>query len=292
MADIAHGELQRALEVSRASRSQTWRCAIFIGVYTVGLVSSGQLLASLAAACVAMAAWVLAIDMRPRKFWLDLFKHGVRMEHMGPTLRAGLSLSTAVALASLSLMVGRWAAMRAGDLETLAASALAGTMASLVAVIIGATHQFSLTQARSQLAQGGTAALGAWSRAVTWRLHMAFAALVLAWLATAIAVHDFAPALTAHHIRTGLQDTVLVLAGCFLAGGWLSVLCFADTLLLYLMGRNSAILLVAVVQVVTAGTASLLLYPLMGWSAIGVAELLRGLAFIAAMKYVVRRLYR
>jgi hypothetical protein len=292
MADIMHGELQRALEVSRAARSQTYRCAIFIGVYTVCMVSSGQLLASLALACVAMAVWVLVVDMRPRKFWRDLLVHGAHLEHVGPTLKAGLLLSSAVAVMSLSLMVGRWAAMRAGDIETLGAAALAGTMASLVAVILGATHQFSITQARTQLAMGGTTAFRAWSGTVTRRLHMAFAGLTLAWLAAAIVAHELGPALPGHHLRSGMQDTVVVLAGCFLAGGWLSALCFADTMLLYLMRRNGPILLVSIFQLGAAAAVSLALYPQLGWVAIGVAEILRGLTFVAATRYVVRRLDR
>jgi hypothetical protein len=84
LADIMHGELQRAMELSRAARSQTYRCAIFIGVYTVGMVSSGQLLLSLVFALVAIAGWVLAVDMRSRGFWRDLLTYGGGMDHVGP----------------------------------------------------------------------------------------------------------------------------------------------------------------------------------------------------------------
>jgi hypothetical protein len=290
VADIMHGELQRTMEMSRAARSQTYRCAIFIAVYTAGMVSTGQLLVSLVAACVAMAGWVLVADIRSRRFWRDLLTHGGNLDRVGPTLKAGLCLSTAVALSSLAVMVGRWAAMRAGDMETLAASALAGTMASLVAVVLGATLQFSLTQARSQLALGGTAAFRAWCSTVTRRLHVAFAGLTLAWAAAAVLAYDFGLPVPGHHLGSGMQETVFVLAGCFLAGGWMGVLCFTDILLLYLMRRHGAILFIALLQVAGAAAASLLLYPLVGWIAIGVAELARGLSFVVAARYATRRL--
>jgi hypothetical protein len=284
VADIMHGELQRAMEVSRASRSQTYRCAIFIGVYTVGMVSAGHLVVSLLAAAVAMAGWVLVVDMRPRRFWRDLLTHGGNLDHVGPTLKAGLALSMALALSSLSVMVGRWAAVRAGDTEVLAASALAGTMASIVAVLLVVTQQFCFTQARAQLDVGGIPACRAWCSTVTWRLHMAFAGLTLAWVAAAILVYDFGPPLPGHHLGIGMQNTIVVLAGCFLAGGWLSVLCFTDTLLLFLMRRHAAILFIAMLQVAAAAAASLLLYPLIGWIAIGVAELVRGFVYFVAVR--------
>jgi peptidoglycan/xylan/chitin deacetylase (PgdA/CDA1 family) len=289
VADIMHSELHRAMEVSRAARSQTYRCAIFIAVYTVGMVSSGQLLVSLLAAFVAMAGWVLVVDMRPRRFWRDFLARGGSLHHVGPTLRAGLCLSTALALSSLSVMVGRWAAVRAGDTEVLAASALAGTMASIVAVLLVVTLQFSLPQARTQLNAGGMTAFRAWCSTVESRLHMAFTALLLGWATAAMLVYDFGLPLPGHHLAVGMQHTVIVLAGCFLAGGWLNVLCFTDTLLQYLTLRHRAILLVAVVQVTAAAVASLLLYPLIGWIAIGVAELVRGLSFIIAVRYATDR---
>ena len=290
LADIMHGELQRAMELSRAARSQTYRCAIFIGVYTVGMVSSGQLLLSLVFALVAIAGWVLAVDMRSRSFWRDLLTYGGGMDHVGPTLKAGLCLSIAVAITSLSMMVGRWAAVRAGDTEVLAASALAGTMASIVTVLLVVSQQFSITHARSQLAVGGIPAFRAWCSTVSRRLHTAFAGLTLAWAAAAILVYDFGLTLPGHHLGIGMQSTVVVLAGCFLAGGWLSVFCFTDTLLLYLTLSHRAILLIAVLQVATAATGSLLLYPLVGWIAIGIAELVRGLSFVMAVRYTSRQL--
>jgi hypothetical protein len=67
------------------------------------------------------------------------------------------------------------------------------------------------------------------------------------------------------------------------------VLCFRDTLLLALLRRNAVILLIAVVQVIAAVCASLLLYPLLGWVAIGVAELLRGFSFFVAVRYAGQR---
>ncbi|WP_141509870.1 polysaccharide deacetylase family protein [Ramlibacter sp. WS9] len=290
VADIMHGELQRAMEVSRGARSQTYRCAIFISVYTVGMVSGGQLLLSLVAAAAAMAAWVVVVDMRPRRFWRDLLTQGGNLDQVGPTLKAGLSLSTALAFSSLSVMVGRWAAVRAGDTEVLAATALAGTMASIVAVVLVATQQYSFTPARAQLDAGGMPAFRAWCRAVTWRLHVAFAGLTLAWVAAAVLVYYFGLPVPGHHLGIGLQHTVVVLAGCFLAGGWLSVLCFADILLQYLMRRHGTILFIAMMQVAAAAAASMLLYPLMGWIAIGIAELVRGLTFIVAVRYTSRLL--
>lgn len=288
VADIMHAELQRAMEIRRASRSQTYRCAIFIGVYTAALLISGQLLASLLIALAAMGAWVLLVDMQPSRFQRDLLTHRGHMEHMGPTLKAGLCLSTAVALSSLSVMVGRWAAMRAGDMEAVAAAALAGTMASVVAVVLGATQQYSFTQARAQLAAGGIPAFRAWCSNVTSRLHLAFALLTLAWIGAVAIVYEFTLPLPGSHAR-GIQDMVAVLAGFFLAGGWLSVLCFRDTLLLALLRRNAVILLIAMVQVTAAVCGSLLLYPLLGWVAIGVAELLRGLSFFLAVRYAGQR---
>lgn len=187
-------------------------------------------------------------------------------------------------------MVGRWAAVWAGDTEVLAATALAETVASIVAVLLVVALQFSLTQARTQLSAGGMAAFRAWCATVTSRLHMAFAGLTLGWaVAAGFLVNEFAlPA--PGPLGVGMQQTVVVLAGCFLVGGWLNVLCFTDTLLQYLMQRHRAILLIAVVQVTAAAAASLLLYPLVGWIAIGVAELVRGLSFIVAVKYTTRRL--
>jgi hypothetical protein len=185
-------------------------------------------------------------------------------------------------------MVGRWAAMRAGDMEAVAAAALAGTMASVVAVVLGATQQYSFTQARAQLAAGGIPAFRGWCSNVTSRLHLAFAALTLAWIAAVAILYEFTLPLPGSHAH-GVQDMVAVLAGFFLAGGWLSVLCFSDTLLLALLRRNAVILLIAVVQVIAAVCASLLLYPLLGWVAIGVAELLRGLSFFLAVRYAGQR---
>ncbi len=290
VADIMHGELQRANEVSRASRSQIYRCTIFVGVYTAGMVFSGQLVFSLLAAFVAMAFWVLLVDMRPHRFWRDLMAHGDRVDQMGPTLKAGLTLSTALALTSLSVMVGRWAAVWAGDTEVLAASALAGTMASIVAVLLVVTLQFSLTPARAQLAGGGMTAYRAWCSTVTSRLHLVFAGLALAWAGAAFVVFDFGLPMPGNYPGVGMQKTVVVLAGCFLVGGWLNVICFTDTMLQYLLQRHKTILLVAVVQVTAAAVASLILYPVIGWIAIGVAELVRGLSFIVAVKYTASRL--
>jgi hypothetical protein len=235
-----------------------------------------------------MAAWVVVVDMRPRRFWRDLLTQGGNLDQVGPTLKAGLALSTALAFSSLSVMVGRWAAVRAGDTEVLAACALAGTMASIVAVVLVATQQYSFTPARAQLDAGGIPAFRAWCRTVSWRLHVAFAGLTLAWVAAAVLVYYFGLPVPGHHLGIRMQHTVVVLAGCFLAGGWLSVFCFTDILLQYLMRRHGTILFIAMTQVAAAAAASLLLYPLMGWIAIGIAELVRGLTFIAAVRYTSR----
>lgn len=291
VADILHGELQRAMELRRAARSQTVRCTIFIGVYTLGMVYSGHLVLSLAAAGLAMGAWVLAVDIGPGRFWRNLLTHGSSLDHLGPTLKAGVLLSTALALTSLSVMIGRWAALRADDTGVLAATALAGTMASIVAVVLSATQQYSLQGAREQLQRGGVGALRAWSGVVSRRLHVCFGALALAWVVAAVVVHASGWPVPGQHLGLHLQQTVIVLAGCFLAGGWLSVLCFPDTMELYLTQRHAGILLVALVQVIAAAAASLLLYPLLGWSAIGIAELARGVTFIAATKFSTRRRY-
>jgi hypothetical protein len=289
VADIMHGELHRAREVSRAARSQTLRCAIFIGVYTAGMVSSGRLLVSLIAAFAAMASWVLAVDMPPRSFWRDLLTRRGSLDEVATTFKAGLCLATALALSSLSVMVGRWAAEWAGDTEVLAASALAGTMASIVAVLLGMSLQFSLTQARAQLNAGGMTAFRTWCSRVQWRLHIAFAALVASWGIAAMLVYDFGLPLPGHPLAAGMQHTVIVLAGCFLLGGWLNVLCFRDTLLQHLTQRHRSILLIALLQVAAAAAASLLLYPLIGWIAIGIAELVRGLSFVIGVRYTAGR---
>lgn len=289
VAEIVHAELQRTTQVARASRSQTVRCAIFIGVYTIGLVISGRLLVSLLAALAAMAGWVALVDLRPGSFWRDLLAHRGGLSHFGPILKAGLALSTAVALSSLSVMVGRWAALRANDMEAVAAAALAGTVASVVAVILASTQQYSFVQARAKLGLGGIPAFRSWSSSVTSRLHMAFATLTVACVAAAIVAHDFALPLPGSH-GGGLKNIVAVLAGSFLAGGWLNVLCFPDTLLLMVLRRHASILLIALLQVGVAICASLFLYPLMGWIAIGVAELARGLCLFVATRYASKRL--
>jgi hypothetical protein len=291
LADIMQGELQRAMAIGRAARSQTIRCAIFIGVYTACLVASARLVFSLVAAVAGMAAWVAAVDLRPRRIWREVFGRVRDFERVTATFKAGLCLSAAIALTSLSMMVGRWAAMRAGDTRALAACALAGTVASAVAVVLGATLQFSITHARAQFDSGGLRAFRAWtSKAIARRLHLGFGALALAWVIGAVLAYDFTLPLPGRHADRGMQDTVVMLSGCFLVGGWLSVLCFPDTMLLYLLQRHRTILLIGIVQVVAAAGASLVLYPFIGWPAIGVAELVRGSCFVLAVRYSNARL--
>jgi hypothetical protein len=290
VADILHGELQRAMEIGRAARSQTYRCVIFMVVYTTCLIASAGLVTSIVAALGAMVAWVAAVDMKPRSFWRGTLTHVSQVDQVASTLKAGLCLSVAVALTSLAMMVGRWAAMRAGDTDALAATALAGTIASAVAVVLGATLQFSITHARAHLHGGGMRAFRAWTHTIVRRLHLAFAVLALAWLGAAVLSYDFSLPLPGHQVGRGMLQTVIVLSGCFLVGGWLSVLRFRDTMLLYLLERHRAILLVAALQVAAAAAASLVLYPVLGWLAIGVAELLRGCCFVLGVRYANGRL--
>lgn len=287
VADILHGECQRAMNASRAARSQTYRCLLFIAAYTIGMVWSGHLLLSLVAGAAAMACWVLAMDLGSGLRWALSRSQG-GLAHAGPTLKAGLMLATGLALTSLSVMVGRWAALLAGDTEVLAASALAGTMASLVAMVLGATGQYTLPSAREHFRRGGTAGLRAWASPVSFRLHLAFAGLAAVWACASFALYAFGTLLPEHRLGAAVQLTTIVLAGCFLAGGWLSVLCFTDSTELYLTQRYTALLGAAVVQVIAAAAASLFLYPLFGWIAIGISELVRGLAFLAVVRFSTR----
>lgn len=290
VADLMHAELQRTMAVRPAARSQAWRCTIFIGVYTIAIVASGDLVVSLTAALACMTCWVLAVDVGGRAFWREVLAHGVRLESLLPTLRIGTSLSLAVALTSLAMMIGRWAAQRAGDTETVAAAALAGTAGSVVTVVLAITLNYSLVPARMRLEAGGLPAFRRWCSVVTKRLHMLMATLVLAWIAASALLGAGALPLMTGHDTPRLHDTVIVLAGCFIVAGWLGVLCFADSMLLYLQERHTTILLIAVLQVMAAMAASLLLYPYIGWIAIGIAEIVRSLAFVAAVRFTGERL--
>lgn len=290
VADIMQSELYRTLNVQPAARSQIWRCAIFIGVYTAVLVLSGDLVLALTAALASMAAWVLAIDMEPRAFWRGVLAHGIRLDSILPTVRIGLVLSAAVGLTSLSTMVGRWAAQRAGDTQTVAAAALAGTVGSVVAVVLSATQQYCVAPARLQLLAGGVPAFRRWFSRVTNGIHVLIALLALAWAAVAVLVWTGALPFADRLGTQRLQDTVIVLAGCFIAAGWLTVLCLADLVLLLLQQRHAAILLLAVPQVLAAAAVSLLLYPRLGWVAIGIAEIVRSLSLIAALRLDAYRL--
>jgi hypothetical protein len=285
-ADIMQCERQRTMDLRPVARSQSWRCAIFIGVYSVALVVSGELVTALAAALACSVAWVLAADLGPLASWRVTLAQRVGLEHALPTLRTGLTLSAAVALTSLAAMVGRWAALRAGDIDTVAAAALAGTIGSVVAVVMGTTQHYSLAPARTHLASGGMDAFRAWYRGVTLRLHLLMAFLALVWLAVALlSWHGVLP--FADHLGSQqLQHTVIVLAGCFIAGGWLSAPCIADTVLLYLQHRYAVILLLAAAQLAGAAAASFALYPAMGWAAIGVAEIVRALVLVGAVRIV------
>lgn len=290
VADIMQSELYRTLNLQPAARSQIWRCAIFIGVYTIVLVLSGDLMIALVSALACIAAWVLAVDMEPRAFWRDVFAQGIRLESILPTVRVGLVLSAAVGLTSLSAMVGRWAAQRAGDTQTVAAAALAGTVGSVVAVVLTATQQYCVAPARLQLLAGGVPAFRRWFSRVTNGIHVLVALLALAWAAVALLAWTGTLPFADRLGTQRLQDTVIVLAGCFIAAGWLTVLCLADLVLLLLRERHAAILLLAVLQVVAAAAVSLLLYPRFGWVAIGIAEMARGLSFIAAVRLDAYRL--
>lgn len=290
VADIMQSELYRSLNVRPAARSQTWRCAIFIGIYTIVLVLSDDLVIALTAALACIAAWVLAVDMEPRAFWREVLAQGIRLDSILPTVRVGLGLSAAVALTSLSVMVGRWAALRAGDTQTIAAAALAGTVASVVAVVLSATQQYSLAPARVHLLAGGVPAFRRWFSRVTSGIHVLMALLVLAWVGAAVLVWTGALPFADRLGTQRLQDTVIVLAGCFIGAGWLTVLCLADTVLLVLHMRYATLLLLGVLQVVAATAVSLVLYPQLGWIAIGIAEIVRSLSFIAAVRFDAYRL--
>lgn len=290
VADIMQSELYRSLNVRPAARSQTWRCAIFIGIYTIVLVLSDDLVIALTAALACIAAWVLAVDMEPRAFWREVLAQGIRLDSILPTVRVGLGLSAAVALTSLSVMVGRWAALRAGDTQTIAAAALAGTVASVVAVVLSATQQYSLAPARVHLLAGGVPAFRRWFSRVTSGIHVLMALLALAWVGAAVLVWTGALPFADRLGTQRLQDTVIVLAGCFIAAGWLTVLCLADTVLLVLHMRYATLLLLGVLQVVAATAVSLVLYPQLGWIAIGIAEIVRSLSFIAAVRFDAYRL--
>jgi len=289
-ADIVHAELLRARNGGAAWRSQTFRCAIFIALYTAGLLTSDNLLAALSLAIAGVAAWVVLVDLRPHLLGWAVLRTSARLSELTPTFKAGISLSCALALSSLALMVGRWAAARAGDVEAVAAATLAATMASAVALLFGAAQQLSITDARGHLVSGGIAAFRASMDPVSRRLHLLFAGLGLAWLTAAVVASQFALPLPTRNGGHGLQQIVLVLAGCYLAAGWMAVLCFNDTLLLALQRRHRVVLLIALAQVATAAGLSVLLYPWMGWTAIGVAEVARGLTFLAAVKYAARQL--
>lgn len=290
VADIMQSELYRSLNVRPAARSQTWRCAIFIGIYTIVLVLSDDLVIALTAALACIAAWVLAVDMEPRAFWREVLAQGIRLDSILPTVRVGLGLSAAVALTSLSVMVGRWAALRAGDTQTIAAAALAGTVASVVAVVLSATQQYSLAPARVHLLAGGVPAFRRWFSRVTSGIHVLMALLALAWVGAAVLVWTGALPFADRLGTQRLQDTVIVLAGCFIGAGWLTVLCLADTVLLVLHMRYATLLLLGVLQVVAATAVSLVLYPQLGWIAIGIAEIVRSLSFIAAVRFDAYRL--
>jgi len=283
LSDIMQSERQRTMDLRPVARSQSGRCAIFIAVYTVALVLSGELVTALAAALTCSAAWVIAVDFGPRASFRAAIVQRLSLDDALPALRTGLMLSGAVALTSLAAMVGRWAALRAGDLETVAAAALAGTVASIVAVVVGTTQHYSLAPARSRLA-GGVPAFRRWYRGVTFPLHWAMALLALGWGAVALlSWHDALP----FSQRLGslrLQQTVIVLAGCFIAGGWLCVLCIADTVLLYLQHRYVSILLLAVLQLAAAAAVGLALYPIVGWTAIGAGEIARAFVLFCAVR--------
>jgi hypothetical protein len=286
VADIMQSELQRTMDLRPVARSQSWRCAIFAGVYTAALVLSGELVTALTAALACSAAWVLAVDVGPHVSWRTALSQRVDLELAVPTLRSGLTLSGAVALTSLAMMVGRWAALRAGDIDTVAAAALAGTVASVVAVVMGATQHYSLAHARSHLLAGGIDAFRRWYGGITVRLHLVMALLAFAWAAVAFLSWHGALPFADRLGSQRLQQTVIVLAGCFVAGGWLSVLCIADTVLLYLQQRYAVILLVAVLQLVAAAVASVALYPSAGWVAIGLAEIIRAFALVGAIRFI------
>ena len=159
LSDIAQAEFQRTLRPEKAALSQTVRCGIFIAAYTVSLTLSSNLVWSLLLALAASSVWVVAFDLRGT----------IRLQHLGTSdhplnavpdiLSAGLLLSSATALSSVAIMVGRWAAMLEGDVTTMAAAALAVTASSVVAVLLTTCQQFSIPGARDHFLRGGIASV-------------------------------------------------------------------------------------------------------------------------------------
>jgi hypothetical protein len=274
VSDIGQAEFQRALRPEKAAWTQTVRCAIFIAAYTVSLTLSSNLVWSLMLALAAMSVWVGAIDLRgtfrPRR----LGKHAV---HAVPDiLRSGVLLSSATALTSVSIMVGRWAAMQEGDVTTMAAAALAATVSSVVALLLSTCQQFSIPGARSRFLSGGVEACKASLSATTRALHFAFAGMVLAWAGAFLVASSYGVSLPRLGESGSLMNVTFALAGCYLVSGWLSVLSFKGTMVLMIAHRHRDVLAVAAMQALVAAAISFTFYPFVGWHAIALAELARG----------------
>lgn len=290
LADIAHTELYRKLRAEKAARSLTVRCAIFIAIYTVSLTLSGHLAWSLLLSLAAMAVWVVTVDLRDSMRFQGAGPRGpATQEAVRAILGAGVLLSGALALSSVSIMVGRWAAMRAGDVTTMAAAALALTVSSVAAVLLTTCQQYLIPRARQHFLHGGIEACKASLSGGIRALHLAFAGLVVAWGAIFLLATSFQVHLPQLGQSSAVIKVTFALAGCYLVSGWLSVLHFKATMVLLIMQRNGFVLWVAVVQALVAAAISFILYPRVGWTAIGFAELGRSVAAWTATAYLARQ---
>lgn len=278
LADIGLAEFQRTLRPDKAALSQTARCLIFIAVYTVSLTLWRDLVQSLLLALAAMTVWVVVMDLRGTLRLHSSATHGHPSHTVPDILSAGLLLSSATALSSVSIMVGRWAAMREGDVTTMAAAALAVTVSSVVAVLLSTCQQFSIPGARRCFSVGGIEACKASLTATTRALHLTFAGLVLAWAGAFLMSRSFGIHLPRLGESSSIMKVTFALAGCYLASGWLGVLHFRESMVLLIEQRNRVVLGIAAAQALVAAAISFIFYPLLGWFAIGLAELGRGCA--------------
>ncbi len=261
-------------------------------LYTACLTLSKNLVLSLLIALAAMTIWVVAVDLRGT-IQLRLSKPTENARQVVPEiLTAGLMLSAALAITSVSIMVGRWAAMREGDVPAMAAAALAVTVSSVVVVLVSTCQQLSIPSGRHHFVNGGIDACKASFSSTTRALHMAFVGMILAWAGAYVLASSFA----IHLPRLGQNSVVLkitfALAGCYLVSGWLSVFHFRETMLLLIAQRSRAILAIAVLQAAAAAVVSFAFYPLVGWFAIALAELARGVISWVTASYLARRFVR
>jgi hypothetical protein len=292
LSDTALMEFHRRFQPERAARTMTVRCGIFVAAYTVCLTLSGNLVLSMLLALAAMTIWVVVIDLRGTLSFQFLRPDHLDRQVVPGILGAGLMLSTALAISSVSLMVGRWAAMREGDLTTMGAAVLAATVASVVAVLVSTCQQLSLPGGRHHFARAGIEACNASLSPTNRALHIAFAGLILAWAGAYLIASTFGVHLPLLGQGSPMLRVTFALAGCYLVSGWLSVFHFKQTMLLVIAQQNRSIVAIAVVQAMAAAAVSFALYPVVGWLAIALAELARGCATWMAVSYLARRYVR